>query len=97
MSRAQKLNAEEVARRLNGLTGWRVNNDTLSREFTFADFVHAFAFMSSVALVAEAMDHHPDWSNVYSTVRISLTTHDAGGLTELDFRLAEKINALYAG
>ena len=66
----------------------------LHREFKFQDFVHAFGFMTSAALVAESMNHHPEWFNVYSTVRVDLNTHDVGGISQLDFDLAEKMDAL---
>jgi 4a-hydroxytetrahydrobiopterin dehydratase len=69
---------------------------TITREFLFDDFVQAFAFMTCVALVAEKHDHHPEWSNVYNRVRIVLTTHDAGGLTEKDIALARAADAAYA-
>ena len=69
--------------------------DAISREFVFADFTQAFAFMTQVALVAEKRDHHPEWSNVYNTVSVTLTTHDAGGLTEKDIYLAQTMNAAY--
>ncbi len=69
----------------------------MSRELKFADFSAAWGFMSRVALLAEAADHHPEWSNVYSTVRITLSTHDAGGLTALDAKLAEGIDKIAAG
>ena len=68
--------------------------DAITRDFVFADFSEAFAFMTRVALLAETMNHHPEWSNVYRNVSITLTTHDAGGLTELDTRLAKAIGAL---
>lgn len=68
--------------------------DAITRDFVFADFSEAFAFMTRVALLAETMNHHPEWSNVYRTVSITLSTHDAGGLTELDTRLAKAIDAL---
>ena len=67
----------------------------IHRDFVFKDFSQAFAFMTRVALVAEKMDHHPDWSNVYNRVSVSLTTHDANGVTLRDIKLAEKMNALY--
>ena len=77
---------------------WRYERlrDAISREFVFADFTQAFAFMTQVALVAEKRDHHPEWSNVYNTVSVTLTTHDAGGLTEKDIHLAQTMNAVYA-
>lgn len=67
---------------------WRVEEGKLAKDFRFKDFRAAFAFMSRVAGHADALDHHPEWSNVYNRVKVALTTHDAGGLTELDFRLA---------
>ena len=70
------------------LTNWTVLEDRIRRTFAFADFVSAFGFMSQVALVAERMNHHPEWRNVYGTVEVELTTHDAGGLTERDVKLA---------
>ncbi|HYD59444.1 MAG TPA: 4a-hydroxytetrahydrobiopterin dehydratase [Noviherbaspirillum sp.] len=77
---------------------WRHDHlrGAISREFVFADFTQAFAFMTQVALVAEKRDHHPEWSNVYNTVSVTLTTHDAGGLTEKDIYLAQTMNAMYA-
>lgn len=77
-----------------GLTGWSLRGQRLHREYRFAGFVEAFGFMSSVALVAERMDHHPEWSNVYSRVVVELTTHDAGGVTERDLRLARRMEEL---
>lgn len=73
---------------------WAVADGRLQREFRFSDFVDAFAFMTRVALIAEAIGHHPDWSNVYNRVLITLTTHDAGGLTDLDVQMARRIDAL---
>jgi 4a-hydroxytetrahydrobiopterin dehydratase len=75
-------------------SGWELRDDALHRELRFRDFVEAFSFMTAVALIAERMNHHPDWSNVYATVTIRLTTHDAGGVTEKDVELAEAINAV---
>lgn len=95
MSRAQRLSADEVRGRTETLSGWRLTDGKLRREFQFEDFVRAFGFISKVALVAERMDHHPDWSNVYGRVVIELSTHDAGGLTDNDFRLAAAISALH--
>ena len=74
---------------------WKEEKNTLKRTFTFADFKEAFAFMTKVALVAEKMNHHPDWSNVYNQVNISLSTHDAGNIvTETDHKLAAAIDKL---
>ncbi|WEX09850.1 4a-hydroxytetrahydrobiopterin dehydratase [Chelativorans sp. AA-79] len=94
----QKLDRREAEEALAGLEGWELaaEGDAIRRRFTFANFNEAFGFMSRVALAAEKLDHHPDWSNVYKTVDVTLSTHDAGGLTELDFKLARKMNA-YAG
>lgn len=78
-------------------TGWTVVDGGLHREFEFADFVAAFGFMSSVALVAEKMDHHPDWSNSYNRVVVDLSSHDVGGITERDHELAGRINDLAGG
>lgn len=75
------------------LNGWRLIENSLYKEFTFPDFVAAFSFMTKVALLAESMNHHPNWSNVYNTVQISLSTHDVGGLTQKDFELAKIIDA----
>lgn len=90
----EKLGSEAVKEAMAGLDGWTLAADGLSigRSFTFRNFGEAFAFMTRAALVAEKMDHHPDWSNVYRTVEVKLSTHDAGGLTLLDFELARKMN-----
>jgi 4a-hydroxytetrahydrobiopterin dehydratase len=90
-----KLSESEIRSALDTLTGWTVLNGKLHRDYTFADFVHAFGFMASAALVAEAMGHHPEWFNVYNRVTVDLTTHDAGGISAKDFELAGKLNALY--
>lgn len=76
------------------MSGWTEEGGALTRRFAFADFSEAWAFMSRVALIAEAMDHHPDWSNVWNKVEIRLTTHDAGGLTAKDREMADRIDAL---
>ena len=88
------LGDDAVAARLGEIPGWEFAEGELRREFSFGNFVEAFGFMSSVALLAEKLDHHPNWSNVYSTVRIGLNTHDAGGVTDFDFTLAAQINEL---
>ena len=95
MGRA-KLSDGEVQEKLASLSSWSLRGGKLYRELSFPSFVEAFGFMSSVALVAERMDHHPEWSNVYGRVVIELTTHDVGGISERDFELARKIEALYA-
>ena len=86
--RPNKLDGSEIEERLAACAGWGLDAGKLHREFRFADFVSAFSFMSAVALVAERSDHHPEWSNVYNRVVIDLSTHDAGGLTTRDFKLA---------
>jgi len=91
----QKLTETELAEQLGQLASWSVVNSKLHRELTFPNFVAAFGFMTSVALVAERMNHHPEWFNVYGTVTVNLTTHDAGGITALDFELARHVDALY--
>jgi 4a-hydroxytetrahydrobiopterin dehydratase len=81
---------------LAGLRDWRLRDDGLAilRDFRFADFSEAFAFMTRVALYAEKADHHPEWSNVYNRLHVTLTTHDAGGLSQRDVKMAEAIDAL---
>ncbi|WP_114964844.1 4a-hydroxytetrahydrobiopterin dehydratase [Alkalilacustris brevis] len=77
-------------------SGWEMaeNRDAITRSFVFDDFVSAFGFMARVALIAEKLDHHPEWTNVYRKVDVTLTTHDAGGLSALDVRLAQAMDAL---
>lgn len=91
---AEKLTGEGRKQALNGIPGWTEvsGRDAIRRTFTFRDFNEAFGFMSRAALVAEKMDHHPEWSNVYKTVEVVLATHDAGGLTALDVKLAKAMN-----
>lgn len=85
-----RLDPKAIAAKLGALDQWRLSEDglSISRTFTFGDFVEAFGFMTRCALMAEKLDHHPDWRNVYSRVEVQLTTHDSGGLTERDFLLA---------
>ena len=90
----KKLSRQEIEQRLTGLVDWTLVQHKLYRKFVFADFNQAFGFMSQVALLAETIDHHPEWSNVYNRVEIYLTTHDAGGISERDFALADKIDRL---
>lgn len=84
----------EITTALTQLSGWTRSGGAISREFTFGDFSAAWGFMCRVALLAEKHDHHPEWSNVWNKVRISLTTHDAGGLSSRDFELAAAIEKL---
>ena len=94
MADRQKLSEAEVRARLSEIPGWELVEGKLHKTFRFASFVQAFGFMSSVALVAEAMNHHPDWTNVYNRVTIALNTHDVGGISALDFTLAKRIEEL---
>ena len=89
-----KLSQAERAAALQELSGWREDpaRDAIVKTFVFQNFVEAFGFMTKTALVAERMDHHPEWSNVYKTVNVLLTTHDAGGLTKLDVDLARTMD-----
>ena len=91
---AEKLTDDAIAAALEDLSGWSLDDGKLHCEFRFANFVQAFGFMTSAAIVAEKMNHHPEWFNVYNKVSVHLTTHEAGGITELDFELARKMNAL---
>ena len=95
MSR-EKLSKQEIAAGLDKLGGWSVVKGNLHRMFEFKDFTQAFGFMKRVALAADRMDHHPDWSNAYNKVTIDLSTHSAGGLTKNDFELAGKIQKIHA-
>jgi 4a-hydroxytetrahydrobiopterin dehydratase len=91
-----KLAGEERASALKKLDGWSEpdGRDAIRKEFKFKNFSEAFGFMSRVALAAEKMDHHPDWSNVYDRVDIELSSHDIGGVSERDITLAAKIDAI---
>ncbi len=89
-----RLGAAELAALAASLPGWRCEPDGLARSFKFADFSAAWAFMSRVALLAERQDHHPNWSNAYNQVHITLSTHDSGGVTEKDTALARAVDAL---
>ena len=90
------LSPEESQASLSGLPGWVIADGKLLREYRFDDFVSAFGFMSSAALVAEASNHHPEWSNIWNRVTIELTTHDCGGLSARDLALARRIDSLGA-
>ena len=88
------LRDDEVRAALGELAGWSLEEGKLHRELRFASFSEAWGFMSRVALVAESLDHHPEWFNVYATVRIDLSTHDVGGISPFDIEFATRVNAL---
>ena len=94
----QKLASNERQSALAKLSGWSEvkDRDAISKKFVFKDFSEAFGFMARAALVAEKMDHHPEWFNVYKTVEVTLSTHDAGGVTDLDIKLAAAMDRLVA-
>jgi 4a-hydroxytetrahydrobiopterin dehydratase len=94
MTERKKLSEQELTAALQSLSGWSVLNGKLHKEFKFKDFVQAFGFMSSVALIAEGMNHHPDWSNVYNRVVIDLVTHDLGGISTFDLEFARSVERL---
>lgn len=87
------LPAAQAQARLSEIPGWAIADGKLSRTYTFDDFARAMGFMVAVAVKADKLDHHPNWSNVYNRVEVTLWTHDAGGLTNLDFELAAHMNA----
>lgn len=89
-----QLTDEELPAALERLPAWSLDDGKLYREFVFPGFVEAFGFMSAAALCAERANHHPEWFNVYNRVRVWLTTHDAGGITQRDFDLAREFDAL---
>jgi 4a-hydroxytetrahydrobiopterin dehydratase len=92
--KAKPYTKSEIREQIMPLKEWKVKNDALYKEFEFKNFIKAFTFMTQVALEAEKLNHHPDWKNSFNLVQISLQTHDAGGLTELDFKLAKKIDKI---
>lgn len=89
-----RLDDSAIDDMLAALDGWTRDGDTIRRDFAFADFAAAFGFMAAVAVAAERLNHHPDWSNSYGRVSIALSSHDVGGLSERDFKLARRIDAL---
>jgi 4a-hydroxytetrahydrobiopterin dehydratase len=91
-----KLTDAQITEHMKALPEWELGEDRIKRTFRFEDFVQAFGWMSSVALVAERMNHHPEWKNVWATVEVELSTHDAGGLTERDMKLAAAMDALFS-
>jgi 4a-hydroxytetrahydrobiopterin dehydratase len=90
----EQLNDEQLREALEALPGWTIEEGKLHKRFEFKSFIEAFGWMSACALVAEKANHHPEWSNVYSTVVVDLTTHDAGGITARDVKLARAMNQL---
>ncbi len=96
MSEHAKLGEEEISRRLRDIHGWSVAQGKLHKEFLFRDFTQAFSFMTGGALIAEGMNHHPEWFNVYNRLVVDLTTHSAGGISALDFEFAGRLEALAA-
>lgn len=93
----KKLTDSEIQKNLEKLDGWTVQNAKLHKEFQFDNFVAAFGFMTQLALIAESMNHHPEWFNVYNRVTIDMSTHDADGITELDFKFAEHADGFSSG
>ena len=88
---AEKLSDNDINSGLEDLPEWSLNNEKLKREFKFTNFVEAFSFMTGAAIESEKMNHHPEWFNVYNRVVVELTTHDAGGITELCWRTVARI------
>lgn len=93
-----KLSADEIKNALENLNGWSLSDDSNSivKDFKFKDFNEAWAFMNRVALLAEKMDHHPEWFNVYNRVEVTLTTHDANGISERDIKMADAMDSYAA-
>ena len=91
----KKLTKTEVTQKLKRLSGWKMvkGRNAITKTFKFKDFMQAFAWMTSMAIYAEKKDHHPEWFNVYSTVEVVLSTHDIGGVSNLDIELAKKMNS----
>jgi 4a-hydroxytetrahydrobiopterin dehydratase len=96
MAKVEKLSQEEIAAGMKSLSSWTIENGKLHKEFKFNNFIEAFGFMSRVALIAEGMNHHPEWFNVWNKVIMDLTTHDVGGISTLDIEFAEKVEKLLA-
>ena len=91
---AKKLGNKERAKAIKTLKGWKKTRgrDAIEKNFVFKDFISAFSWMSRISLIAEKMDHHPEWFNVYNKVNVTLYTHDAGGVTDLDIKLAKEMD-----
>lgn len=90
----QKLKEQEIEDRLNELEGWTYSENAIHTSFEFENFKEAFTLMTRIAFEAETQQHHPDWTNVYNQLEISLSTHDAGGVTDKDFKLAKAIEGI---
>ena len=90
----ERLDEYQITRELESLPGWSISSGKLHKDFEFADFVEAFGFMTRAAIIAERMNHHPEWFNVYNRVSVDLMTHDAGGITTNDVKLAGALNDL---
>ncbi|MEY8019983.1 4a-hydroxytetrahydrobiopterin dehydratase [Muriicola sp. SD30] len=90
----EKLNHEQIEEKLKNLEGWEFNNDAIETSFEFKNFKEAFTVMTRIAFECEAQNHHPDWTNVYNSLQIRLSTHDAGGVTDKDFALASSIETI---
>lgn len=96
MARPEKLTTDAVKIAMNEVDGWSMvdGREAIHKTFTFKNFVQAFGFMTQSAIIAEKIDHHPEWFNVYKTVEVTLATHDVDGLTELDFKLAKAMDKI---
>ena len=90
----KKLTKTEVTQKLKRLSGWKMvkGSNAITKTFKFKDFIQAFGWMTAMAIYAEKKDHHPEWFNVYSTVVVTLSTHDSGGVTKLDLEMAQEMN-----
>ena len=88
----KKLSGNELAEIIRGMNGWNLKDGKLQKSFKFSNFIEAFGFMTRIALEAEKINHHPEWSNVYNSVTINLSTHDVGGITDYDIKLAKIID-----
>ncbi len=94
MPKLEKLTDKEIEEQLSGLEGWEIVEGKLHKTFQFGSFVEAFGFMASVALVAESLNHHPEWFNVYNRVTIDLVTHDVDGISQNDFEFAARVQEI---
>ena len=90
----EKLRDSEIKQQLDSLSGWKLVNEGIEKSFLFSDFKEAFSVMTRIAMECEVSNHHPEWSNVYNRLHIRFSTHDAGGLTDLDFELARMVDSL---